>query len=159
MTKNQKRILVSAVVLGVLALLVWAQFRAWRKFDWERFKEGTAGIQYLPLLWAVLAVYAADFLRAIRWKIFLRPSKPNASWTGLISPQYVGFTALALLGRPGELIRPYLIARRENLSLPSQLAIWFVERAFDIGAVTVILSVDIFLVPSMRDGYPEWRVA
>ncbi len=132
MTKNQKRILLSALVLGLLALLVWAQLRAWRRFDWARFKEGTEGIRYLPVLWACVMIYVADFLRAVRWKIFLRPSKPKASWTGLIAPQYIGFTALALLGRPGEFIRPYLIARRENLSVPSQFAIWFVERAFDM---------------------------
>src|SRR6266404_5150572 len=113
----------------------------------------------LPILGAIALIYAADFLRAVRWKIFLRPSKPNASWTGLIAPQYVGFAGLALMGRPREFIRPYIIALKEGLSVPSQIAIWFVERSFDIGAITIILSVDIFLVPSMREDYPEWRVA
>src|SRR5882762_7119030 len=49
------------------------------------------------------------------------------------------FTGLALLGRPGELIRPYLIARRQNLSFSSQLGVWAVERIFDFGAFTVLL--------------------
>jgi len=159
MKKSHQRILVTGVVLALLALLVYAQFRAWRRFDWAKFTEGAAGVHYLPILGAIALIYAADFLRAVRWKIFLRPSKPNASWTGLIAPQYVGFAGLALLGRPGEFIRPYLIAIKEHLSVPSQIAIWFVERAFDFGAVTIILSVDIFLVPSMREDYPEWRVA
>jgi glycosyltransferase 2 family protein len=155
---NKKRILVLVVIVG-LAVLVYLQFRTWRRFDWAKFKEGTEGIRYLPVLYAIFFIYLADFLRAVRWKIFLRPTKPDASWTGLISPQYVGFTGLALLGRPGEFVRPYLIAMKENVSFPSQLAIWFVERAFDIGAVTVILTVDIFLVPQIRENYPYSVVA
>jgi uncharacterized membrane protein YbhN (UPF0104 family) len=156
---TKKRVAILIVVVAVLGLLVYLQIRTWKRFDWEKFKDGTEGVNYWRLLAAVALIYLADFLRAVRWKIFLRPTKPNANWKGLISPQYVGFTGLALLGRPGEFIRPYLIARRENLSFPSQIAIWFVERAFDFGAVTVILSIDIFLVPSMRDNYPQWQVA
>lgn len=153
---NKKRIFVLLVVV-VLAALVYLQVRAWRHFDWSKFREGTIGLNYLQVLGGVVLIHLADLLRAVRWKIFLRPSQPHASWKGLISPQYVGFTGLALLGRPGEFIRPYLIARKEGVSFPSQLAIWFVERAFDIGAVTVIFCADVFLIPSMRDDYPAWR--
>jgi glycosyltransferase 2 family protein len=156
---SRKRALVLLVVILVLAGLVYLQVHEWRRFDWDKFLEGSYGLNYWRILLGILFVYAADFLRAVRWKIFLRPTLPKASWTGLISPQYVGFAGLALLGRPGELIRPYLIARRENVTFSSQLAIWFVERAFDIGAVTLILSVDIFCVPYMRANYPQWRLA
>jgi hypothetical protein len=156
---TKKRAVILALVLAVLALLVYLQFRAWKRFDWQKFKEGTEGLNYWRVLSGVALIYFADFLRAVRWKIFLRPTKPDANWKGLISPQYVGFAGLALLGRPGEFIRPYLIARREGLTFSSQIAIWLVERAFDVGAVTLILSVDIFAVPYMRQNYPEWRVA
>ncbi len=156
---NRKRILVLLLVLVVLGGLVSLQVREWRHFDWQRFREGSEGIDWLHVLLACAIIYAADFLRAVRWKIFLRPTAPQAKWKGLIAPQYVGFAGLALLGRPGEFIRPYLIARRENLTLSSQVAIWFVERAFDIGAVTLMLAVDIFVLPSMRENYPEWRAA
>lgn len=156
---THKRMLMLLLVVAVLAGLVYLQIREWRHFDWQKFKEGSEGIDWAHVALGVALIYAADFLRAVRWKIFLRPTVPNASWKGLISPQYVGFTGLALLGRPGEFVRPYLIARRENLTVSSQVAIWFVERAFDIGAVAFILGVDLFLVPSMRQNYPEWRVA
>lgn len=156
---NRKRIIVLLGVLAVLALMVWLQIRAWRRFDWQRFIAGTEGINWLQVIYGVLLIYAADFLRAVRWKIFLRPTLPKASWTGLISPQYVGFAGVALLGRPGEFIRPYLIAKKENSTLSAQMAIWFVERAFDTGAVALIVAGDLFLIPVMREAYPEWRVA
>ena len=82
----------------------------------------------------------------------------NASSIRLIAPTIIGFTGLALLGRPGELIRPYLIARRENLSFSSQIAVWAVERIFDIGAFTILLIAAAFVTlvqfnPSM---VPAW---
>lgn len=154
---KRKQIIAIVVVVVVLGALVYLQIRTWRHFDWEKFWDGSEGINWLRVLFAVFLIYAADFLRAVRWKIFLRPSSPKANWRGLIAPQYVGFAGLALLGRPGEFIRPYLIARRENLTFGSQVALWFVERAFDTGAVAILLAVDLFLVPGMREDYPHWQ--
>ena len=37
-----------------------------------------------------------------------------------------------LLGRPGEFVRPYLIAVKERVPVTSQLAIWVLERIFDL---------------------------
>lgn len=154
---KRKQIIVLLIVIVVLGALVYLQVRTWRRFDWQRFKDGSEGINWLRVLLAIALIYLADFLRAARWKIFLRPSSPNANWRGLIAPQYVGFAGLALLGRPGEFIRPYLIARRENLTFGSQVALWFVERAFDTGAVTIMLAVDLFFMPGMREDYPRWQ--
>ena len=108
----------------VLGALVYLQVREWRKFDWATFKENTADIDLLQIVAGVVLIHAADFFRAIRWKIFLRPTRPNTSWKSLVAPQYVGFAGLALLGRPGELIRPYLVALRANTTVPAQIALW-----------------------------------
>jgi len=146
-----------AVVLVVLAGLVYLQIREWRKFDWATFEENTADINWLQILFAVFLIHCADFLRSIRWKIFLRPTHPDASWKSLVAPQFIGFAGMALFGRPGELIRPYLISLRTKSLFSHQLALWFVERAFDTGAVALILAVDLFLVPQMRrDFRDDW---
>lgn len=132
-----------AAVIAILAALIYLQFRTWQHFDWALL------LKFRPNWWhilhGVLYIYFAYFLRAVRWKIFLRPVRKEASIMGLIPPTVIGFTGLALLGRPGELIRPYLIARQENLSVASQVAVWAVERIFDIGAFTLILVAAIFL--------------
>jgi uncharacterized protein (TIRG00374 family) len=80
----------------------------------------------------------------MRWKIFLRPVRPDVSALALVPPTLIGFTGLALLGRAGEPVRPYLIARRTDLPFSSQLAVWAVERIFDIGAFTVLMAFAVF---------------
>lgn len=145
---NNKKYVAYAVVSFVLAVLVYLQFRTWRNFDWDRLFQ--YGLNWRHIVHGVALIYIAYFLRAVRWKIFLRPVRKQASILGLVSPTVIGFTGLALLGRPGELIRPYLIARRENLSFASQVAVWAVERIFDIGGFTVLLVAAIFLPSKLR---------
>src|SRR5580692_1631725 len=145
---NKKSYVVSAAFLLVLAVLVYLQFRTWRNFDWAKLLQ--YHLSWCHILHGVAYIYVAYFLRAVRWKIFLRPVRKDASILGLVSPTVIGFTGLALLGRAGELIRPYLIARRENLPFASQAAVWAVERIFDVAGFTVLLVSAIFLPSKLR---------
>jgi len=150
---DKRRVLIYAAVLAVLAILIYFQFRTWKNFDWATFWASGKQLGHRPniyhILHAIACIYLAYIMRAIRWKIFLRPVR-KTSWTKLIVPTILGFTGLAMLGRPGELIRPYLIARREKLTFPSQLAVWVVERIFDLAAFTLIMVSAIFLPTKLR---------
>ena len=146
---NKKRVFTTAVVVIVLGALVYFQVQHWRTFDWARFKAETGNIGKLHALFAVVLIYATYLLRAVRWKVFLKPIC-KARLTNLIGPTLIGFTGLALLGRPGEFVRPYLIAKKENVSLSSQIGVWAVERIFDIGAFTVLMLVSVFVPGSMQ---------
>src|SRR6202795_1386774 len=156
---DKKRIAASLVVFLILAILLFLQYRHWQSFDWGTFWAQTHRIKKLHVLHAIALIYIAYFLRAGRWKIFLRPVPPKATIVDMLSPTLIGFTGLALLGRAGEFIRPYLIARRADLPFSSQLAVWAVERIFDVGAFTVLMVLAIFLpsaLPSIP--HPEYYV-
>ena len=78
------------------------------------------------------ALYATYLGRALRWAVFLRPLKAHPSIRRLLSATVIGFTAITLLGRPGEFVRPCLIAMKEKVSVASQVAAWLLERIFDL---------------------------
>lgn len=147
---TKKRILILLIVLIALGVLVYLQFRTWRTFDWDTFSRVTKGVNPYQIGIAVAIIHATYLLRAFRWKIFLRPVC-HATMSRMVGPQFIGFTGLALLGRPGELIRPYLIAKKENLPLSSQVAVWAVERIFDIGAFAVLMAIDVFVFAKSFD--------
>lgn len=151
---DRKRILASVVVFLILAVLVYLQYRHWQTFDWSTFWAQTHRIKKVHILHAIALIYIGYVLRAIRWKIFLKPVRPKATVLQMLSPTLIGFTGLALLGRAGEFIRPYLIARRTDLPFSSQLAAWAVERIFDVGAFTVLMVLAIFL-PSALPAIPH----
>lgn len=152
---DKKRLIVSIAVFLILAALVYFQFREWQEFDWAKFRGLSSQIRWFHVLHAVLWIYFGYVLRAIRWKIFLRPVRPKASFVGMIGPTLIGFTGLALLGRPGELIRPYLIARREKLPFSSQMGVWAIERIFDLGAFTTLMVLAIFFLPAAMQSIPH----
>ena len=138
---DKKRILAITVVGLILAALVYVQVRHWQSFDWKTFWSQTGKVNPLGVLAGVALIYFGYFLRAVRWKIFLKPVRPKVRTLDLISPTVIGFSGLALLGRAGEFIRPYLIARRTDLPVSSQLAVWGVERLFDFGGFTVLMML------------------
>jgi uncharacterized protein (TIRG00374 family) len=140
---NRTRILLTLAVGAVLAVLVYFQFRAWKEFDWALMLAQVRRADPLRLLAGVVLIYSVYLLRALRWMILLRPMRAVPA-RRLLAPTLIGFTGLALLGRPGELIRPYLIARKEGLTLSSQIAVWAVERIFDVGAVAACLALVVF---------------
>ena len=146
---RKKQILIYASVFVVLTVLMYMQFRTWRDFHWYTFWQQTDRISLLRIAYGIAIIYFAYGMRALRWAIFLKPVR-KTSTTRLFVATILGFTGVALLGRAGELIRPYLIARRENLPFSSQAAVWAVERIFDVGAFTVILVIAIFLAPDLK---------
>src|SRR5580693_530918 len=83
---DKKRILASAVVFLILAVLVYLQYRHWQSFDWGTFWSQARRIRKLRVLYAIGLIYFAYILRALRWKIFLKPVRPNVTATFLVSP-------------------------------------------------------------------------
>src|SRR5690348_7646516 len=146
---TKKRILTTSVVVVVLGLLVYFQVEHWRSFDWARFR-AASHVHTLQIVIAIILIYLTYILRAVRWQVFLEPVC-RARSRDLIPPTFIGFAGLALLGRPGEFIRPYLIAKKENLTVTSQIGVWTVERIFDIGAFTVLMTLDVFFSSRISD--------
>ena len=150
---NRKRLIITAVVVVVLVVLIIFQAHAYRKFDWSAFGQEIAQVNWWMVLGAAGLVHVADGLRAVRWAVFLRPARINP--VKLLAAQYIGFAGLALLGRPGEFIRPYIVAKRARLSFASQVAVWTVERLFDSSSVAIILACDLLFAERLRT-FPQY---
>jgi uncharacterized protein (TIRG00374 family) len=127
------------VVVGIAAMLIY-RASALPAFDWRLMLDSVAHARIAWLLAAVLAIFATYVVRALRWALFLRPLKENPSFANLLSSTIIGYTAITVLGRPGEFVRPYLIASKEHLPVASQLAAWVLERIFDLLMALMILG-------------------
>src|SRR5438876_10237182 len=119
---SKKQIIIYGLLAAVFAILVYVQFRTWRNFDWATFWSQTDQVNKRHIFHAIGLIYLAYVVRAFRWKIFLRPVRSKASWWGLVAHTLIGFAGLGIRGRPGELIRPYRIAVKENLTFALQLS-------------------------------------
>ena len=128
-----------AILALVAAWLVWRVLRG-HGFDWRLAALSLAHVRPGWLLLAIAGIYATYLGRALRWAVFLRPVKADPSVANLLAATVIGFTAITLLGRPGEFIRPYLIAVKERVPLASQLAAWLLERVADLLMVLILFG-------------------
>ena len=98
-----------------------------------------------PALLAVaLTITAFTYvLRALRWQYLLAPLGPT-HFGNAFRTTVIGFAASFLLpARAGEVIRPYLLARREGLRATAAFATIILERLLDL--VTVLLLFAVFV--------------
>jgi glycosyltransferase 2 family protein len=144
-----KHIVATIAILTILLLLIFGQASAWRHFSWSVFWNNARDVSLAYALAAIAMTYTGFVLRAMRWRVLLQPMK-TVPMTRLLGPTIVGFTGLALLGRLGELIRPYMIARKERLSVSSQIAALAVERVFDAVSVGALIAIVLVFSPELQ---------
>ena len=144
MKKNH--LILGLVVLAALVLVVFLG-RSRIHFDFGVFRSQIALADWRRIGIAIGCIYLGYAFRSVRWALLLRHNKKVALFS-LLGTQVIGFTAVALIGRVADLVRPYLVAKRTNLPLSSQIAVYIVERLFDAGSMALIFSVAMIWVPT-----------
>lgn len=129
------------VVLCLLAagLLWWFG----RNLDWAQVGHAVGNADPYPLIIAVLIILAAYFVRAFRWGALLKPLTP-ARFADLFAATSIGFSAVFLIGRAGEVVRPVVLSMRDPRVRPSaSLVTIVVERIYDMTAVALMFGINL----------------
>jgi glycosyltransferase 2 family protein len=130
--------------LAVAAGIVVYRLSGW-DFDWSLFFSSLWNVHPGWLAASIIATYLTYVMRAFRWQILLNPLK-SIRIGPLISANVVGFSAIFVLGRAGELIRPLWISRREQTPLTASVATIIVERFFDSMMLIVLFGWSLLFV-------------
>jgi uncharacterized protein (TIRG00374 family) len=85
-------------------------------------------------------IYSCYAIRSLRWQIFQK-NLGRADFGEIFSATLAGFSAVFLLGRAGEPIRPLLLAKRAKHPLADIFGIWVLERLFDVASMAVIAAI------------------
>ncbi len=101
----------------------------------------------LLLILSLVAIYACYALRALRWKVFQRNLGPSR-FGPIYAMTLAGFSAIFLLGRAGEPVRPLLLARKEKLPIADLFGIYALERLFDLASAAIIAAIGLLLFQS-----------
>lgn len=119
----------SLLLLAATAFLLYRGRQA--GFDPGEFSRTLRSVHWGWIAAAWLAGLLTYVGRTVRWMVMLRPLVPSARYSDVLRGTVIGFTAVFLFGRPGELVRPWLISRSTGASFASQVAAWVVERIYD----------------------------
>lgn len=133
------------LVVGLaMALLVWFLRHANLSSVWDELQHGRIDF----LLFALVATGMTYVLRAFRWQYLLLPlGRPR--FVECLKTTVIGFAASTLLpARAGEVIRPYLLAKREGFSATATFASIVIERLLDMLAVLFLFATFVVVGPS-----------
>jgi uncharacterized membrane protein YbhN (UPF0104 family) len=132
-------------VIAVLAVAVWL-LRSHVPFHWSSLVAQLHDVTWWRVGAALVVIYLCYWLRAARWAVLLAPMRRSSAMK-LLPAQVIGFTAVAIFGRVADLARPYMIARRTQTAVTTQIAIYSIERAFDLGAAAILFSAALAFAP------------
>jgi hypothetical protein len=98
------------------------------------------------LLLALASMFVNLAIRSWRWQYLLEPLGA-VSFGNSFRATAVGFAASAVLpARAGEVIRPYFLSRRENVSATGAFATVILERVLDMITVLALLALYVFVL-------------
>jgi glycosyltransferase 2 family protein len=139
-------------VVAVVALIWFGRYRI--HFNWSVFAEQLRMADWRRIAFALGCIYVGYLVRGMRWALLVR-HRQKLPLLSLVGTQVIGFTAVALIGRVADLVRPYLVAKKTGLPLSSQIAVYIVERLFDFGAMAFITCTVILASPTGSYPHPE----
>ncbi|MEQ1606634.1 MAG: lysylphosphatidylglycerol synthase transmembrane domain-containing protein [Pyrinomonadaceae bacterium] len=132
--------------LKFILLSLFAVFLLWffaRNLDWREVGSILRTANPFWLCLAFVGICLGYFLRAVRWQVLLAPITP-ASLRELFATTTVGFSAVFLVGRAGEIVRPMWLPMRDRRVRPSAAVVTiFVERVFDLASLISFFSISL----------------
>jgi uncharacterized protein (TIRG00374 family) len=142
MNSKSKKWLLVAAALAVLGYLLYRSSGSLGLAGFSGAKLLLA-IKGTNLFWlgaAMLVIYGCYAVRSLRWEVFQK-NLGHAKFWEIYPSTLAGFSAVFLLGRAGEPIRPLLLAKRAKLPLADIFGIWVLERLFDVASMAVIAAM------------------
>ena len=130
-----------------LLLAVGLLFLFFRGVDWDAMGRALRGADPLYLCGVVLVTLVTYAARAWRWGFLLAPLA-RVPYPRLFSATVIGFMTGMLIPRAGEVVRPYLVARKHPVSTSAGFASIVLERLFDLITVLLLFALYLYVLPT-----------
>ena len=152
--KSSLRKYIEFLALSTLAVtLLW-----WfgRSLDWVAVRQAVGQSNKYLLGLSVLVICLVYLFRAYRWRALLAPLGP-ASIRHLFAATTIGFSAVFLIGRTGEVIRPVMLPMRDpGVRASASFVTIMVERIYDLMAVILLFALNLLWFTPPRGSATEF---
>lgn len=138
-----------ALLAALVAFLLYRSRAALHisEFSGARLWDSLRSANYFYLFLGVLTIYACYAVRALRWQKF-QAHVGKAHFWNIYSMNLAGFSALFVLGRAAEPVRPLLIARKDKIPIADTFGIYALERILDAACTAALASLGLLLFES-----------
>ena len=135
--------IIAAVVIGIVVML--------RGLAIPQLADAVANARLWPVVVASVIAIAVYALKAVAWRIMLAPQF-QLSLPRLVRYTIVAFAASAIApARAGEIVRVWLLKRRDGVDAATSVAVATSEKALDVFSLLVVAAPLPWLLP-----LPAW---
>lgn len=152
MIKNKK-----LNILFSIFLVVFFLYLAFRNVNFSELSEILQSTNYIYVfLGTFTGVVIGSVIRSARWAVLLEPVNSKLRFRNLFSSTVIGYMFNNFIPRSGEIIRPYILGKQENISKASAFATIIVERIIDTVMFLLMFAVAlIYFKDSISHAIPE----
>ena len=148
MAKYRKYLEFLAMLLLAVAIIWWFG----RRLDWRQVKGAVAASDWRLIALACVAILLGYLWRAVRWRTLLSPLT-KASLREVWIATCVGFGAVLLIGRAGEIVRPVVLPMRDSRVRPAaSIVTIMIERLYDSMTVVVMFGINLLWLKPVSGG-------
>ena len=142
MNFNKKQFLKNSITTAIVFVSIYLAFKGINlKVLWKYIVDANYFYIFAPVPIMVLS----HWVRAVRWKTILKPIHKDSRLYNLFSAVSIGYAVNNILPRGGEIVRPYLFSKKENISFSSTFATIILERILDVITLLLLFGITFIL--------------
>jgi uncharacterized protein (TIRG00374 family) len=152
-----KSVISKTIQIGITVIvLAVSLYYALKDVQAEELFKAFSQANYWWVFLSIPPVLLSHWVRGKRWVTFMEPIKKNVSSLHAFSAVMIGNSLNSMIPRSGELVRPYVMSRREDMKMSTVLATVFMERVIDVVTLALlIVIVFYFLYEIVSNAFPE----
>lgn len=142
-TSHKLNIIISTALLALFLYL------AFRNVNLNELIDILKNTNYLYVILGVgFGVIGGTYVRTLRWRVLLEPVRTGMTMRNLFGSTAVGYMVNNLIPRSGEIVRPYLLGKREGISKSAAFGTIILERIIDTLTFLIMFAVILFFFKS-----------
>lgn len=139
-----------------IVIVVACVYYVIQDIDFSKLWSVLANADYIWVVLSIPIMLLSHWVRAMRWKILLKPILEAKSTWNLFSAVMIGYAVNNVIPRGGEFVRPFVYARRENVSKSAVFATIIIERFLDILFLLGLFAVVFFFSRGLLSAAFPW---
>ena len=124
--------------IGLGVFLVYWSLQQIPKDKWDEFTKAFSTARYWLILPVFLILSLSHVLRALRWKMLMKPLDHHPGFANTFFAVMIGYLANLAVPRLGEVLKCTILSKYEKVPVEKLMGTIVAERAFDVVCLAIL---------------------
>jgi uncharacterized protein (TIRG00374 family) len=153
--KRIKTILQFIIFLSLGVFLIWFSTKSFTADEINKVKELVFNAKPIVLVPCILVLVLSHYLRAIRWKMLIKPLGKTPGTLNVFLAVLTGFFFNLLFPRLGEVMKCTLLGKYEKIPVDKLIGTMVAERVLDLICLVLVILLAISTQIDLVGGYAK----